>query len=115
MKKYFPLLVIALLSIGFSSAYAQVEITNAGIQGQGATRHILVVIKNTSKKPLKNVVVMYTEKIKLVKGAKQWESENTELAEVKNLKSGEMHEHKQLINEAVVQVLSLKFSSIVQR
>jgi hypothetical protein len=109
-------LILILIFLAFTApAFAQVEVTHTGIQGNAGSRYAIFVFKNTAKKPLKNIVVAFNVKIKLVKGAKQWESENTEMAEVKEIKAGQSYEHKQNFNDAVVQIISSSLSSVIPR
>ena len=107
------ILIFLLLS---SVAYSQVEVTHVGIQGSAGARYAVFMFKNTTKKPLKNIVVAYDVTIKVVnKSGKQWETKTTEMVEVKEIKPGQTYEHKHPYNDSVVQIISSAFSSVIQK
>lgn len=109
------LLVFLFLCFNSSISLAQVQVTNSGLQGSDNNKYVIVSLKNTSGKTLKNIVICYDIKIKMAKNGKEWESKNTEMVEVKELKANATYENKQNFNNAVIQVLSTSFSSIIQK
>jgi biopolymer transport protein ExbD len=113
IKTLFVVIAIFLAATGL---YAQeVSVASAGIQGKQDSRHILLIVKNTGKKALKNVRVSCVLTLKMnIKGAESI-IERDDVFDVPSLAVGKTMERKSSANQAVMECQKVSKIEVTQR
>lgn len=92
-----------------------ISVVNGGLQNAGQDPHILLLVKNTGKKAVKNVRVSCVLSLKMNIKGNQSIIERDEVFDIPALGAGKTYEKKVSANAAVLECVKVSGTSVTQR